>query len=537
MDRRRFFMNKTLNEGLSSDQKSNLLEDVFAELNHLYEADEAADNAETAKPTADNDALEILSELKDSNYVDFVKILNSDGKSKAFLDYLKQHYKFGDDAIKTIKKASASLAKAKCSRLIPTQQNISLSKSLGMINKPGWSEKIINTPLEAFDDPTIVYAGKYIIDGHHRWSKAYALNGGDCEIKVLNFPAIDGVSWEDMLKATQLAIVAANPSAKLVNEVGNDNMLKSSKEEIKKFVIDNVCDEVVSALKAKGKGDTKETVAENIGNNVVEMQRTSQPVKGAAPRSVMPQTDAAPGSLDKLQKAVIDLSEELSINQKQDLLEDVFAELNHLYEELDSSEGIQEETEILVDKGESDEQLEEGIFDTPQKKAEFNNAMQEFNNQVKEITQGFDLYNFGQAFALLVQEAVGECKVLYQQNLAITDNNKLQQWTNHAQVVTQTYESLIKAFKKPDITTIRPVETEISRGVRNIINAAFKDSYEDFKTVAKIKAYQSMITAISDIKADQKIKKAAYKRFYEGVLYALTISYSAIKGKGPNMWK
>ena len=304
MDRRRFFMNKqNLKESLSQEPKQDLFEDVFSELNRLYE------DTPVTETTADTkEAEEVIDELKDANYENFVKILNSDGKSKAFLNYLQQHYKLGDDVIQTIKKSSASLAKGKCSRFIPTQQNISLSKSLGMINKPGWSEKIINTPLEAFDDPTIVYDGKYIIDGHHRWSKAYALNGGDCEIKVLNFPAIDGVSWDDMLKATQLAIVAANPSAKLVNEVGNDNMLKSSKDEIKKFVMDNVCDEVVTALKAKGKGDTKEAIADKIGDNVVEMQRTSQPVKGAAPRSVMPQTDVAPGSLDKLQKAVIDLT-------------------------------------------------------------------------------------------------------------------------------------------------------------------------------------------------------------------------------------
>ena len=323
MDRRRFFTNNTLTESfISESQKAKLLEDTFNELNRLYEADETKvatddnakeapgkDTAEVQKQTNGENAKakEVLNKLKDADYEQFVKILNSDGKSKAFLDYLQQHYKLGDNSIQTVKQSGASLAKGKCSQLIPTQQNISLSKSLGMINKPGWSEKIINTPLEAFDDPTIVYAGKYIIDGHHRWSKAYALNGGDSEIKVLNFPAIDGVTWEDMLKATQLAIVAANPNAKLVNEVGNDNMLKSSKDEVKKYVIDNVCDEVVNALKAKGRGDDKEAVADKIGDNVLEMQKTSQPVAGAAPRSVMPQTDAAPGSLDKLQKAVIDL--------------------------------------------------------------------------------------------------------------------------------------------------------------------------------------------------------------------------------------
>lgn len=304
---RRFFTTGKLTESYTTSRKdfkeAMSVAEAFDDLDRLYEADE-----ETTKNVADaEEAKEVFAELKDADYEQFVKILNSDGKSQAFLNYLQQHYKLGDDSIHTIKKSGATLAKGKCSQLIPTQQNISLSKSLGMINKPGWSEKIINTPLDAFNDPTITYAGKYIIDGHHRWSKAYALNGGDSEIKVLNFPAIEGVSWEDMLKATQLAIVAANPDAKLVNEVGNDNMLKSSKEEIKKFVIDNVCDEVVAALKAKGRGDDKEAVADKIGDNVLEMQKTSQPVEGAAPRSVMPQTDAAPGSLDKLQNAVIDL--------------------------------------------------------------------------------------------------------------------------------------------------------------------------------------------------------------------------------------
>ena len=178
-----------------------------------------------------------------------------------------------------------------------------------MINKDGWAVDIINTPTEAFRDPTITYAGKYIIDGHHRWSKAYALNGGDCTIKVLNFPAIDGVTWEDMLKATQLAIVSSNPGASLVNEVGNDNMLASSDDEIKKFVIDNICDAVVDAMKAKGRGETKEAVADTVAKNVAEMRASSQPVAGAAPRSVMPQTDQAEGSTDKLGKAVIDLTE------------------------------------------------------------------------------------------------------------------------------------------------------------------------------------------------------------------------------------
>lgn len=318
MDRRRFFGQQRLTESFSSKQDRYSLETVFEELDRLYEDAEDTTEKEAEKepqekpaeasPVDEKEAEAVIAKLKDSDYEQFVKILQSDGKSKAFLTYLRQHYKLGDDSIKTVKKSGAEVGGIKCSKLIPTQQNISLSKSLGMINKPGWAETIINKPTEAFNDPTITYAGKYIIDGHHRWSKAYALNGGDCTIKVLNFPAIDGVSWEDMLKATQLAIVNANPNAKLVNEVGNDNMLTSSDDEIKKFVIDNICDEVLKAMTAKGRGDSKEAVAATVAKNVGEMRTTSQPVSGAAPRSVMPQTDQAEGSTDKLGQAIIDLT-------------------------------------------------------------------------------------------------------------------------------------------------------------------------------------------------------------------------------------
>lgn len=314
MDRRRFF-NKPLTESFSPESSTSLFEETMATLNKLYEADEASAEAPAEEPKEETPAEstaepeEIVKKLKNSDYENFVKILNSDGKSKAFLDYLTKHYQLGDDTIQVVKKSAAAEGTIKCSALVPTQQSISLSKSLGMINKDGWAVDIINTPTEAFRDPTITYAGKYIIDGHHRWSKAYALNGGDCTIKVLNFPAIDGVTWEDMLKATQLAIVSLNPGASLVNEVGNDNMLASSDDEIKKFVIDNVCDAVVDAMKAKGRGETKEAVADTVAKNVAEMRASSQPVAGAAPRSVMPQTDQAEGSTDKLGKAVIDLTE------------------------------------------------------------------------------------------------------------------------------------------------------------------------------------------------------------------------------------
>lgn len=338
MDRRRFFTSRTLTESvMTADQRRSLFEDTFNELNRLYEADEQKQDADSnatdaapdneaapdvpdvenapdqAESTPDaGEAKEVLDELKDSDYVNFVKILDSDGKSKAFLSYLRQHYKLGDDSIKTVKQAGAKYGKIKCSALTPTQANISLSKSLGMIDNGNWAVNIINNPIEAFNDPTVTYAGKYIIDGHHRWSKAYALNGGDSEIKVLNFPAIDGVTWEDMLKAVQLAIVATQPSPQLENNVKDDNMLTSSDDVIKTFVIKNICDEVVAAMKAKGRGDTKEAIADTVAENVADMRQNGKPVSGAQPRAYMPQIPDHDKGGDKttnvLKKAVIDLT-------------------------------------------------------------------------------------------------------------------------------------------------------------------------------------------------------------------------------------
>lgn len=263
---------------------------------------------ETSKDSGE----EVMDKLSDaSSYTEFVKILNKDRKSKAFLQYLRQHYNPNDDEIKTVKASGASTALAKCSTLIPTQQNISLDKSLGMIKpgKSGWAVNIINDPTTAFDDPTITYAGKYIIDGHHRWSKAYALVGPDAKIKVINFPEISGVTWKDMLKATQLAIVAKKPEGDLIHKVDNDNMLEdTSGQAAANYYNEHADDKVVDAMKAKGFGDDKEAQSEHVKANVAAMASKGV-VSGAAPRAVMPQTDTAPGSVELLKKAVIDLTE------------------------------------------------------------------------------------------------------------------------------------------------------------------------------------------------------------------------------------
>ena len=171
MDKLRIFsqfnrncMETTLKESVSKS-KSGKLDEIYSfqealdELDRLYEADEKQPEAQakvdSEKPEVEQQNQEetnteeqeaekqprtvsdVVDDLKDSDYEQFVKILNSDGKSKAFLNYLRQHYKKGDDSLGTIKTANTQLGTILCSKLVPTQQNISLEKSLGVIRKPG----------------------------------------------------------------------------------------------------------------------------------------------------------------------------------------------------------------------------------------------------------------------------------------------------------------------------------------------------------------------------------------------------------------
>lgn len=285
---------------------------LFEKLNNID--DNRSLKEHTLRPIlTEEDGSEIVDKLSDaSSYENFVRILNSDGKSKAFLDYLTKHYKMGDDTLGTIKRANPSETVLKCDDLQPTQQNISVEKSLGMITKGGWSVNIINDPTNAFKTPTVTYAGKYIIDGHHRWSKVVALNGPESELKVLNFPAISGVDWEDMLKAVELAIVATNPQADLIQSVPNDNMLTPQGAKMAAdFYEKNACEEVVEAMKAKGRGEDKEVQAKTVEENVMQAVSSIKPVAGASKRDFMPQMDETGKAQAALvDRGVIDMTEQ-----------------------------------------------------------------------------------------------------------------------------------------------------------------------------------------------------------------------------------
>lgn len=302
MDRRRFFMNRSLNEGLSSNQRASLLEDTFAELSRLYEADENTEvttaNAEQENsPIANNmqkSVVEIKKEVQNvdipevgikltgkadelydqlvsklqqsklSSAVEILKTVASDDKLSKLLKHGFSNEAQEENQIQVDVKPNVSL---KTSSLVPTQNVVVVSNSLDnlvngyFVTKNDSGEKVQNsidyTNYFTGDAPVpqpFVYQanGKnYIIDGHHRWSQAYCMNPyGTLKCTVVTGPAI---STDAALKNFQAAIAVDDTTKQLpIGSGSGKNLFEVNVQELGKTVAP-MTEETANKIVAAGK--------------------------------------------------------------------------------------------------------------------------------------------------------------------------------------------------------------------------------------------------------------------------------------------
>lgn len=242
-------------------------------------------------------------------YEEFVQALGSAASDKKVQDFLNAGRADGaplDDSFGFRERAIDVKA------LTPTQNEIDVDKSLGwpLQKNPDSFVSYVTGAGQTFTlgSPIVTYAGKYIIDGHHRWSQLYACQK-DAKISAINISSKKGVDPIDMLKAVQASIAVATGKVP-TQSVEGANLLKISKDGLAKWLEGAnpklwhyVRDEkVISALK-KGLvneatdiddreiDDFYELLTSYIWSNVSTMQNTSQPVANAPKRDFMPQTD------------------------------------------------------------------------------------------------------------------------------------------------------------------------------------------------------------------------------------------------------
>ena len=165
--------------------------------------------------------------LKHKNYEDYVDTLNKmleDPKSAALLED-GFGGSLGDTQLKF------SVQKIPVSQLMPTQKEIDLDKSLkhALTNEKSF-KKTFSNPIE-INKPIVTFRKNYVIDGHHTWLQAIALNPNG---KILAFNYDGDISPIQMLKAVQGTIAAVK-----ADDNKNNGKLPSNKVEGPNFFDDD----------------------------------------------------------------------------------------------------------------------------------------------------------------------------------------------------------------------------------------------------------------------------------------------------------
>ena len=229
--------------------------------------------------------------LKHKRYDDYVDTLNKmleDPKAKTLLED-----GFGGELGDT--KLTFSSKEIPVSQLMPTQSEIDLDKSLkhALINKESF-KKTFTDPIE-INKPIVTFRQNYVIDGHHTWLQAIAINPKG---KILSFNYDGDISPIQMLKAVQGTIAAVkaddnNNNGKLPSsKVDGPNFFDDSFDEkkIRKY-LEETFDESLTNIYCKYLDNckNKKDIIEYLTERLLDIKSNNYPFESAPSRENMPQ--------------------------------------------------------------------------------------------------------------------------------------------------------------------------------------------------------------------------------------------------------
>ena len=246
--------------------------------------------------------------LKHKNYEDYVETLNKmleDPKSAALLED-------GFGGILGDTKLKFSVQKITVSQLMPTQKEIDLDKSLkhALVKEESF-KKTFSNPIE-INKPIVTFRKNYIIDGHHTWLQAIALNPNG---KILAFNYDGDISPIQMLKTVQGTIAAVkaddnNNNGKLPsNKVEGPNFFsdKFDRKKIRKYLEDTFNDDLINIYceyikECKDKNDIMKYLEERL----LDIKANNYPFESAPSRDDMPQVFKGGTDIDDKSSALPD---------------------------------------------------------------------------------------------------------------------------------------------------------------------------------------------------------------------------------------
>ena len=168
--------------------------------------------------------------------------------------------------------------------------------ALGMVSDPIIMPSADNPP-----PAILVYNGKFVLDGHHRWSQVMMTNpAATVAVDNVTGPAID--NEEEALKAMQLAIAAAAGNV-VTKPFEGENLMNASPDQVAQYVLANVTDEVLQLLVQSGKIEKpdKKLAARYFAGNLPVIKKS----KGRFSREKsMPQAGKSGVSQDDVNKVL-----------------------------------------------------------------------------------------------------------------------------------------------------------------------------------------------------------------------------------------
>ena len=246
--------------------------------------------------------------LKHKKYDDYVDTLNKmleDPKAATLLED-----GFGGDLGDT--KLTFSVKNIPVSQLMPTQKEIDLDKSLKhALTNESSLRKTFSDPIK-INKPIVTFRQNYVIDGHHTWLQAIALNPHG---KILAFNYDGDISPIQMLKAVQGTIAAVkadknNNNGKLPSsKVEGPNFFsdKFDRKKIRKYLEDTFNDDLTDIYceyikECKDKNDIMKYLEERL----LDIKANNYPFEAAPSRDDMPQVFKGGTDVDDKSSALPD---------------------------------------------------------------------------------------------------------------------------------------------------------------------------------------------------------------------------------------
>ena len=241
--------------------------------------------------------------LKHKNYEDYVDTLNKmleDPKSAALLED-----GFGGGLGDT--KLKFSVVNVPVSQLTPTQKEIDLDKSIKYaLTSEKSFKRTFKSPIE-INKPIVTFRQNYVIDGHHTWLQAIALNPNG---KMLAFNYDGDISPIQMLKAVQGTIAAVKADDNKNNGKLPSNKIKGpnffdddfDRKQIRKYLEETFDDSLVDIYckYLKNCHDRKDII-KYLEERLLDIKANNYPFESAPSRDDMPQVFK--GGTDKNDKS------------------------------------------------------------------------------------------------------------------------------------------------------------------------------------------------------------------------------------------